>query len=199
MELRETVARRRMVRRYRDTPVPRATVRRILDTARRAPSAGFSQGQRFLVITDGGRRAEVAALAGEDAYVDAGFHPWLSAAPVHVVPCVDEQAYRDRYAESDKLGPDAEPDWPVPYWWLDAGASFMLLLLAAVDEGLAAGFLGVHRLPGLADLLGIPARIHPIGVVTIGHPLRDRRSGSLDRGWHDLDEVVHHETWGAGG
>ena len=198
MDFQDAVAQRRMVRRYRDTPVDDATVRRVLDTARRAPSAGFSQGQRFVVITDPDRRAAVAALAGEDAYVDAGFDPWLSTAPVHVVPCADERAYRDRYAEDDKLGADGELDWPVPYWHLDAGAALMLLLLAVVDAGLAAGFLGIHRLPGLADLLGIPDGVHPIGVVTVGHALPDRRSGSLARGWDDLDEVVHRERWSEG-
>ena len=39
----------------------------------------------------------------------------------------------------------------MPYWWVDAGASMMLLLLAAVDEGLAAGFLGSHRMSGFEN------------------------------------------------
>ena len=72
----------------------------------------------------------------------------------------------------------------------------MLLLLAAVDEGLAAGFFGVHRLEGLSAALGLPADVDPIGVVTLGYPAPDRRSGSLDRGWKPLGEVVHKERWG---
>ncbi|MBW3657022.1 MAG: nitroreductase family protein [Actinobacteria bacterium] len=195
MELSEVVARRRMVRNTTDEPVDPAAVRRILDLARRAPSAGFSQGQRFVVVTEEATRRRIAALADEPAYVAKGFDPWLSTAPVHVVPCADERAYRSRYAEDDKLGADAELSWPVPYWHVDAGASLMLLLLAVVEEGLAAGFAGVHRLDGLAELLGIPAGVHPLGVVTIGHPAPDRRSGSLARGWRDLDEVVSWGRW----
>ena len=89
-----------------------------------------------------------------------------------------------------------EANWPVPYWWVDAGASLMLILLAAVDEGLAAGFLGSHRLPELQAELSIPSDMVPIGVVTVGHPAPDRRSGSLARGRRPRTDVVHHERWG---
>ena len=71
----------------------------------------------------------------------------------------------------------------------------MLLLLAAVDEGLAAGFLDFHSIPGLRELLDIPADVTPIGVVTVGHPAPDRKSGSLQRGWKDRSKVVHLERW----
>ena len=72
-------------------------------------------------------------------------------APAHVVIAVDVGRYRERYAESDKTGLDA---WTVPYWWADAGAALMLILLAAVDEGLAAGFLGSHAIDDLAATVG---------------------------------------------
>ncbi len=197
MEFSEVVRRRRMVRNYRPDPVPDDTIDRILDAARRGPSAGFTQGQTFVVVTDPDRRAKIAALAGEEGYVAAGFDPWISRAPVHVVVCTSEEAYRRRYREPDKLGPDGEIEWPVPYWWVDAGAALMLILLAAVDEGLAAGFLGVHALPRLRELLDIPEDWTPIGVVTLGYPAPDRRSGSLSRGRRRWDDVVHRERWSA--
>lgn len=195
MELQEVVARRRMVRNYRSDPVEREVIERIVATARRTPSAGFSQGQSFVVVTDPELRRRIAELGGEADYVQAGFDPWMSGAPVHVVVCVSEEAYHRRYQEPDKLGEEGEIEWPVPYWWVDAGASLMLLLLAAVDEGLGAGFFGVHRLAGLQELLGIPEEVSPIGVVTIGHPAPDRRSGSLERGWKPVEQVVRWEGW----
>ncbi len=195
MDLQDAIARRRMVRSYTDEPVHPATVERILDTARRNPSAGFSQGQRFVVVTDADARRAIAELGGESAYVAKGFPAWMSTAPVHVVPCADERAYHERYHEPDKLDDGDEIDWPVPYWHVDTGAALMLLLLAVVDEGLGAGFFGVHRLAGLRDLLGIPDGVHPLGVVTIGHPAPEQRAGSSIRGWRDLDEVVCHGRW----
>jgi nitroreductase len=112
-----------------------------------------------------------------------------------VVVCVREDDYHERYREPDKLRDDGtEIAWPVPYWWVDAGAAMMLILLAAVDEGLAAGFFGFHRIEAVKALLGIPDDVAPIGIVTIGHPAPDRRSSSLERGRKPA--LVHHERWG---
>ena len=188
-----------MVRNYLPDPIPDDVLDRVLEAAQRAPSAGFTQGQSFIVVTDPDRRRAIAGLAHEDEYVAAGFDPWLSRAPVHVVICTIEAAYRARYAEPDKAGADDAQDWPVPYWHVDAGASLMLLLLAAVDEGLAAGFAGSHSLSGIKDLLGIPPEVDPIGLVTLGYGAPDRRSGSLDRGRKPSAQVVHREQWGQAG
>ena len=195
MEFEELLRRRRMVRRYRPDEVASEILGRIVDAARRAPSAGFSQGQRFVVVTDPGLRGQIAGLAGEEIYLVKGFEPWLSPAPVHIVVCTDPSAYQSRYAAPDKSGSNPA-EWPVSYPVLDAGASLMLLLLAAVNEGLAAGFLGAHRLAGVGDLLGIPAGVEVVGLVTLGHPAPDRRSGSLEAGRAQRDDVVHWERWG---
>lgn len=196
MEFEQVVWRRRMVRNYTTTPVDREVVDRILDRARRAPSAGFTQGFYFVAIDDVATRRRIAELADEPDYVSRGFDPWFSSAPVHVVVCVSEADYHDRYREPDKLSGDgAEIHWPVPYWYVDAGGALLLILLGAVEEGLAAGFFGVHRLPELKELLRIPDHVTPIGVVTMGLPAPDRRSGSLRRGRKPLHDVVHWNHW----
>ena len=195
MEFQEVIARRRMVRNYTGEPLDPATLARIVETGRRSPSAGFSQGQAFVVVTDEADRRAIAELSGEEAYVQAGFDPWISRAPAHIAVCVSEAAYRRRYREPDKLVDGREIRWPVPYWWVDAGAALQNLLLAAVDEGLAAGFLGMHAIPGLRVLLDIPDEYTPIGLVTLGHPAPDRRSGSLGRGWRPDGQVIHRGRW----
>ena len=197
MEFAEVVRRRRMVRNYDpDKPATRAALERIAAAAQRAPSAGFSQGQRLIVVTDEDRRRRIAELCDEAEYVEAGFDPWVSRAPALFVPCVSEEIYRARYREPDKRAPgEPEIEWPVPYWFMDVGATVMLILLAAVDEGLAAGFLGTHRMGDLATELGLPVDLQPVGVITVGHPLPDRRSGSLKRGWVKPDDFVHWERW----
>ncbi len=181
-----------MVRNYTDQPVDAEAIDRILEAGIRAPSAGFSQGQHFVVVTDVGTRSTIAEAADEAEYVARGFDPWISKAPVHIVVCADRQSYIDRYGESDKAGTD---DWTVPYWWVDAGASLMAVLLAAVDEELAAGFLGGHSFENLHGVLGIPRDVLIAGVVTIGHPAPDRKSGSLKRGRVPRDQIVHHDRW----
>lgn len=186
-----------MVRNYTSEPVTTATLERIAASALRAPSAGNSQAIGVVVVTDTGMRSQIAAMADEAEYVAAGFHPWISRAPAHIVISVSEKVYRDRYSEPDKLLEDGSTiEWPVPYWWVDAGAALMAVLLQTVDEGLAAGFLGVHSLPDLAALLDIPDDFTPIGVVTVGHPAPDRRSGSLDRPRKTPEDVIFKNRWG---
>jgi nitroreductase len=66
VELADILKRRRMVRSYLPDPVPRETIERIVGTIRRAPSGGFSQGHRLVVVTEPATRRELARLAGED-------------------------------------------------------------------------------------------------------------------------------------
>jgi nitroreductase len=200
MEFAEVVRRPRMVRHFADEPVARPVLERIAAAAQRTPSAGFSQGQRLVVVTDPARRRAVAEAVEEEEYVAAGFDPWLSRCAAQFIPCVSEQVYHDRYREPDKLD-DAgdEIEWPTPYWWMDVGCTVMMVLLAAVDEGLAAGFAGAHDIDRLRASAGIPADYHPVGVIPVGRPLPDRRSPSLRRGWRPLDEFVRWDDWSSSG
>jgi nitroreductase len=196
MDFSEVVRKRRMVRHFADTPVAPEVVDRILDLARHAPSAGFTQGQAFVVVTQPETRRAVAKLCGEAIYVKQGYAPFISGAPVLIVPCTSEAAYHRRYQEPDKLRPDgSEMEWLVPYWYMDIGCAVMVLLLATVDEGLSAGFAVPQDLDGLRALLGVPAEVMPMGVIPIGHRLPDQPSPSLKRGRKAQSEYVHRETW----
>lgn len=195
MDFHEAVRARRMVRNYRPEPVDPAALERILDTARRGPSAGFAQGVHFVVVT-GDQRLRLAELCDEPAYAADGFDRWLSRAPVHVLLCARRRDYEARYATADKARSKGPADWDVPFWWVDAGAALMLLLLAAVDEGLAAGLLAVDDARPLRALLALPDDVAPVGLVTLGHAAPDRRSGSLARGRRPLGDVVHRGRWG---
>jgi FMN reductase [NAD(P)H] len=198
MDFADVLRGRKMTRNYTAEPVPRETVERIVARARKAPSGGFSQGLRLLVVTADGTRRAIAGLAQEEEYVRLGFEPWISRAPVHVVVATREDDYHDRYRQPDKLDESGEEvEWRVPWWWVDAGAAIMLLLLAAVDEGLGAGLFGLvgDDNDRLHELVGMPADLEVVGVVTIGHPAPETRSGSRVRGWKPLEEVVRWERW----
>lgn len=196
MDFSEVVCKRRMVRHFASEPVNPEAVERMLDLARRAPSAGYTQGQSFIVVTKPETRRTIAALCREEESVRGGFDPFISQAPVLIVPCTSETAYHRRYQEPDKMNPDGtEIDWPVPYWFMDIGCAVMTLLLAAVDEGLAAGFAGVDDLDALRALLAIPDEVTPMGIIPIGHPAPDKRSPSLKRGRRPREEVIHREQW----
>ena len=201
MELADILRRRRMVRSYRPDTIPRATIERIVATVSRAPSAGFSQGHRLVVVTDPETRAQLAELAGEPEYVAMGLPPWISTAPVHVLVGVREESYHERYRRDDKLRDGEEIGWPAPYWYVDAGSMFLLLQLAAIDEGLQTGVFGVlpEQVPAVKELLGVPDDVHFVCVVTIGREAPDdRESERVSRRSQarlGLDELVRWERW----
>ena len=86
------------------------------------------------------------------------------------------------------------------YWFIDAGAALMLALLAAVDEGLAAGFYGhPDQEVRLQTLLGMPGSIVPIGVITLGYdaegPLSPEARQRFRTRRRPRSETVHREQW----
>src|SRR5689334_6771658 len=183
MEFRDTVLKRRMVRNFAEKPVDPALIDRILDLTRHAPSAGFTQGQSFLVVTDPQRRQQIANTCEEEEYVMRGFAPFLSKAPVLLIPCTSELAYHRRYQEADKVNEDgSEIVWPVTYWFMDIGCAVMIALLAAIDEGLVSAFAGSKDLDTLRALLAIPAEVTPVGAIALGYRASDIPSPSLKRG-----------------
>jgi nitroreductase len=198
VEFQDVVMKRRAVRRFEEGRVDRSVIERIARLAQRTPSAGFSQGQRLVVVVDQERRREVARLCGEAEY-EPLFGPWISECAAQFIPCVSEQIYHRRYQEPDKIDEDgSEIEWPIPYWWVDIGATMQNVMLAAVDEGLGCGFVGTDAdgWQRLKAYLGIPAEFAPIGVMPIGRPLPDVRSPSLKRGWVPFEQFARFDGWG---
>ena len=193
MEFADVVRRRRMVRAYNPSrPVPHDVVDELLELATHAPSAGFSQGWRFLVLRGEAQRDAFWTSTDPGGVPD----PWLAGmrtAPVLIVVFADKQTYLDRYAEPDKGWTDRdESRWPVPYWHIDTGMASLLILLGAVNGGLAACFFGIPRehWAALGKAFAVPERLIPIGGISLGYRARDRRSPSLRRGRRPLSEVV---------
>jgi nitroreductase len=189
--------RRRMVRRFDPSPLPAEVLERILHSATRAPSAGFSQGLDLVVL-----EGPEAVRGFWRATTDPRFGKPYSTAepPVIVLVLSDPKAYLDRYGEPDKagLGMDTEAGWPVPYWDMDAAMAVMLMLLTAVDEGVGAWWFGVFSgAEVLLRDLGVPEGRRLVGAVALGRPAADDRpSGSaVTRPRRSLDEVVHRGRW----
>jgi FMN reductase [NAD(P)H] len=198
MEFRDILARRRMHRAFLPEPVTREQIERIAGVIRRAPSGGFSQGGSIVVVTDDDQRHAIAAAFGDEHYSRGG-HNFIAAAPVHMIISANESLYHARYNEQDKLDSTGgvEVTWPVPYWFVDAGALMMLVLAAAIDEGLASAFVGHPEQKRIFDeLLGLPGDVVPIGLALIGHAGADPPAGSrLKERRRDLGELVHWQRW----
>lgn len=196
MDFQEVVRRRRMVRRFTGEPVPAESVQRILQNAVRGPSAGFSQGQEFLVL----RGADLARFWEMGA---AWVGETVTTAPLVIVPFAVKDAYLDRYAKPDKGWTDRdEARWPVPFWYIDTGMAALLILQTVVDEGLGALYFGIapESVDGFREAFGVPAGYDPIGGIAIGyngetaeHPQVASSVNSRSR--RSLEEIVHHGHW----
>jgi nitroreductase len=195
----DLLKKRRAVRSYTGERVPRETLERIARATRRAPSAGYSQGQRVLVVDDPELLAAVAAMEDEDEISTQ----WFRTTAAHFIVLTREQDYHDRYNQPDKLAATGgvEVRWPVPFWHVDAGAAVMLLLLAALEEGLGAGLYGVpvEQDARWRELLGIPEELTIVAGVTVGHPAPDpdaqRASSVFSQRRRKNADVVRWNRW----
>jgi nitroreductase len=198
MEFRDLLARRRMHRAFLPDSISEEQIERIAGVIRRAPSGGFSQGGSIVVVTDKTKRKQIAEAFGDEHYTMNGRN-FVADAPVHMVISANESLYHARYNEADKLAATGgvEVTWPVPYWFVDAGALMMLVLMAAIDEGLASAFIGHPDQKRIFDeLLGLPEDVVPIGLALIGKPGESPPTGSrLKERQRATEDLVHRDAW----
>ncbi|GLW32027.1 nitroreductase family protein [Actinoplanes regularis] len=199
MEFDEVVRRRRMIRGYDpDRPIPPELVDKIVRNGLRAPSAGFSQGWSFLVLTSAEDRERFWTSTASADGDPGGWLGRMRTAPLIIVALSNKSVYLDRYAESDKGWTDRdEARWPVPYWDIDTGFAALLMHLTAVNEDLGSCFFGVpaDRVQAFRTAFGVPDEFNPVGVLSVGYRGTDKRSPSLKRGHRPVDDVVHHGRW----
>jgi nitroreductase len=199
MEFRKVVRRRRMIRRFDRRPIPREVLDGILETGRRGPSAGFAQGIDLLVLDTAEDIAELWRITNDPA---SGWDPdEVAHGPTAIVlPLADKRRYLERYSQPDKIefGMDREEKWPVRFWEIDAAMAAMLMLLAAVDEGLGGWFFGVdHGEQELLDRFGVPKDVRPIGYLGFGYPAADEepRGSWMTRLRRPFEDQVHRGRW----
>ena len=201
MDLPDAVRARRMVRAFAPEPLPAGTVERLVDLARRAPSAGHSQGWAFVALEGPAETARYWDAALPQARRPGFRWPGLVAAPALVVVLVRPGAWVERYAEADKAATGlgvGEAAWSVPYWWVDGGMAVEHLLLGAVAEGLGACFFGLFaQEPAVLDALGVPTGWRAVGTVALGRPSPegDEPGRSAGRGRRTVAEVLHRGGW----
>ena len=186
-----------MTRAFTDEPVSNTALRALVDLARRAPSAGNTQGWDLVVLSG----ADTACfwdvtLAAERR---AGFR-WqrLLSAPVIALPYANRNAYLARYGEPDKAATglsDAER-WPVPFWQIDTAFFTQTLLHAAEAAGLGALFFGVFKeADALGEALGVPSGHELIGAVALGYRAPESPGRSAARTKRAVDDIIHQGRW----
>lgn len=170
MEFWDVIQTRRSVRQFRqDKPVKEAQVQKLLEAAIRAPSAGNRQPWHFYVIWSQDVKDHLAAAAFDQAFV--------AEAPVVIVVCADAARSSARYGSR---GRDL-------YCIQDTAIAATHILLAAVDMGLGACWVGAFDEEQAAAALRLPAVLRPVAIVPMGYPAKEGGARTPRR---SLDEVV---------
>lgn len=190
-----------MVRRFEPKAVPREVLLRVLEVARHAPSAGFSQGFDFVVLDS---PEQVRWFIDATEHPDFPYEPGEFDSPPAccVLAISNKPAYLERYSRPDKerFGLQEAEAWPVPYWDVDTGMAVMLVLLAAVEEGLGAWLYGIfHGEETVLRDLGVPDGCRPIGVVALGYPAADEthEPARFTKRRRSVESMVHFGRWRA--
>ena len=173
MDFRQIVKKRFMCRSYADRDVPNELLDRILEVVEHLPSAGHTQPQEFIIIKNQKTKDQLAEAALGQTY--------LAEAPLVMVVVSDTRRSQRRYGERGEKF----------YSIVDGAFASMLIMLACINEGLGAGFVGAFDDDAVRTVLGLPRAIRPIGIIPIGYcaerPEKLQRLGKK--------RIVHYETW----
>lgn len=151
MEFSEVVSKRRSVRHFNNKlAVSESNVQALLQAAIAAPTAGNIQPWRFFVVRSADARQRLAESLRQ---------PWAAAAPVVIVVGVDPRPCAARYGDRGEY----------LYAIQDTAAAATSILLAAVDQGLAACWIGAFEDSAVADAVGMTAPIAPVAVIPVGY------------------------------
>jgi 5,6-dimethylbenzimidazole synthase len=190
----ELVRWRRDVRRFQSLPVPAELIERLLALATYAPSVGFSQPWRFVLVESEARRAAIAAnfTSANQAALD-GYHgerraaytrlklEGLMQAPVHLAVCADEAT-----EVGHGLGRQTMPE-TLRY---SVVAAIQTFWLAARAEGLGVGWVSILDPGAACRTLDLPPDWSLVAYLCIGWPEEEHDDPELERhGWQErLDD-----------
>ncbi|MFN4276539.1 MAG: 5,6-dimethylbenzimidazole synthase [Ferrovibrio sp.] len=196
--LKELMAWRRDVRRFRTDPVPGELIARLLEVAALAPSVGNSQPWRFVLVEDAARRAKVVAnferankealsdYSGEQAKLYASLKlAGLKEAPVHLAIFCDEAT-----SQGHGLGRRTMPEM------LDYSAVMAVygFWLAARAAGLGAGWVSIFEPEALTRDLDVEPDWKLVAYLCVGWPEEVQARPELERaGWEHrrgVDEQI---------
>ena len=184
MEFSRLLKARRMHRHFLPEPLSDKTVAYIAEAALRAPSAGYTQGTRLLVLTEPPSLKRFWGAVATPEWLAAPSRSGLDNAPCVIVPFQNRDAYVQRYGAPDKsyAGIGMPEDFPAPFWTIDAAFAAMLVQLAAIDSGLGCLFFGLPMgTAALRAAFGVPSQLDPIGAIAIGRPSSGATSPSTQR------------------
>lgn len=173
MDLFKAIKQRRSVRAYTREDVSEEEVKKLIEAARWAPSAGNIQPWRFVIVRDAEVKRKLAEAALNQTFIEE--------VPVVIVVCADEarssQGYGNRGATL--------------YCIQDTAVATQNILLAAYALGLGTCWVGAFREELVKKALNAPMNMRPVAIIPVGHAAERPRAPSR----RSLEEIVHYETF----
>ena len=146
----DPILERRSVRKFKDTPVPRELIEKLLEAADSAPSACNKRPLEFFAITNEEMLSKISK---------AGLFTRMKSPLIIVVV--------------GNIG-RALPAPITDYWIHDAGAATENILIKATMLGLGSCWCGVHPqkrvMEKVSEALGLNDKQIPFSIVKIGYP-----------------------------
>jgi nitroreductase len=171
METWDALRARRNVRQYDGRPIPPPDLDRVLEAARRTPSAGNRQWWDFVVVTERDRLERLSTVWQNARHVAT------SAATIAIV-APHTEGVRDREILQYDLGQ----------------ATYGIMLVAA-DLGIGTGHSAVSDQNAARDILGVPTDHNVEWLIALGYPA-DRPLVPIEHiNRKPFDDVVHREHW----
>lgn len=177
----ETIAKRRSIRKYKDTPVSDETLLEILDCGRLAPSDTNTQPWHFIAVRSDEMRARLARVAHDQQ--------WMLAAPVFIVCVADllRSESEDRPPRIDEQTPGIAAKQII----LDTAIAAQTMVLAAESLGLGTCWVSWFVQDEIRPVLGLPEDKYVVAILTLGVP--DQAPKPRPR--RPLEDVVRYEKW----
>src|ERR671912_911496 len=177
MDFEDVIGKRKMVRKYKQNrPLSDKIITKLIRNAHRAPSAGHTQVQEFIIVKDPLIKKKLRIAAVDQEYVED--------APLLIIVCSNTSRSVGRYGIRGREF----------YSIIDGAFASMLVLLTAVNEGIGACFVGAFDDTKVSKILGLPEYVKPIGIITLGYSSESPER--LER--IDIDRLVHYEKYGNG-
>lgn len=137
----DAITTRTSTREYKPTPIPRATVEKLLEAARLSPSANNVQPWHFIVVTDPEKRKALSKGI---------YAKFLKNTPAVIALCGDQQA---------------SPKWYV----VDVALAGENMVIAATAEGLGTCWIGSFEEKDVKELLAVPENFRVVALLAVGY------------------------------
>lgn len=155
---------RRTIRKFTPQPLSSEQLARYIDAARVAPSGANIQPLKYIAVHSKSMAEKVFPLVKWAGYLAPNYNPKDNEHPAaYVAVCADLSLRKSGYE-------------------LDAGAAVENLILAALEDGVGACWMGAIDYEKISELLGIDGSLKLLCVVALGYPSESPTETELEDG-----------------